>query len=584
VGVDPGIDRRLARCSTAHDLGCVHASCYRRRDLSSQDGIIGRGERQRILGAAPNGTSPREYGAPRPISQVFPAMKVSASLKPINAALGRLLDALSDPKRRGRTVIVVLAAYWAVWTVYAVVAKASQDFHFDMGEMVAWSREITFGTPKHPPLPAWLVGAWFSIFPLATWAYDLFAVGIATVSLWVAFVVSTRYLDGVKSAVGLALLTLVPFFNFHALKFNANSAMMPWWALTTWFFLRSFESRGLGFAALAGFAAAGAVLTKYWSVVLLAALAIAAASDPRRKLYFGSAAPLVTVAAGVAALSPHLVWLYLHDFGTFGYALESHPGTVLEAFVSGVGYAAGALGYAVVPILLTGIAAKPAPADVADMLWPGDPRRRLPVVVFILPLVLPALMAIATAEKVVSLWAIGGMTLLPVVLLSSPRIVIPRIAAIRILAIAVFFPVLAVLVAPIVAVVTHFNGIPNYGTQYSLVAEAAGRVWRETTEEPLRLIGSYDNVLNGTAFYFPDRPSTFEIVTPALTPWTDEARIARQGILLYCPVTENRCMDALNRRAATAPRGRRVEMDISRTFLGIPGPVTRYAIVAIPPQ
>jgi len=510
-------------------------------------------------------------------------MKVSASLKPINAALGRLLDALSDPKRRGRTVIVVLAAYWAVWTVYAVVAKASQDFHFDMGEMVAWSREITFGTPKHPPLPAWLVGAWFSIFPLATWAYDLFAVGIATVSLWVAFVVSTHYLDGVKSAVGLALLTLVPFFNFHALKFNANSAMMPWWALTTWFFLRSFESRGLGFAALAGIAAAGAMLTKYWSVVLLAALAIAAASDPRRKLYFGSAAPFVTVVAGVAALSPHLAWLYLHDFGTFGYALESHPGTVLEAFVSGVGYAAGALGYAVVPILLTGIAAKPAPADVADMLWPGDPRRRLPVIVFILPLVLPALMAVATAEKVVSLWAIGGMTLLPVVLLSSPRIVIPRVAAIRILAIAVFFPVLAVLVAPIVAVVTHFNGIPNYGTQYSLVAEAAGRVWRETTDQPLRLVGSYDNVLNGTAFYFPDRPSTFEIVNPALTPWTDEARIARQGILLYCPVTENRCMEALNGRAATAPRGRRVEVDISRTFLGILGPVTRYAIVAIPP-
>src|SRR5712671_6598777 len=114
-------------------------------------------------------------------------MKVSVSLKAIDAALGRLLDALSDPKRRGRTVIVVLAAYWAVWTVYAVVAKASQDFHFDMGDMVAWSREVTFGTPKHPPLPAWLVGAWFWIFPLATWAYDL------------------------KSAVGLALLTLVRF-------------------------------------------------------------------------------------------------------------------------------------------------------------------------------------------------------------------------------------------------------------------------------------------------------------------------------------------------------------------------------------
>jgi len=511
-------------------------------------------------------------------------MKLPTLLKHVEAAVGRLLDALSDPRRRGRTVILVLAAYWVIWTLYAVVAKASQDFHFDMGEMVAWSREITFGTPKHPPLPAWLVGAWFSIFPLATWAYDLFAVGIATVSLGVAFVVSTRYLDGLKSAVGLALLTLVPFFNFHALKFNANSAMMPWWALTTWFFLRSFESRGLGFSALAGVAAAGAMLTKYWSVVLVAALAIGAVSDPRRRVYFTSAAPFVVAVAGAAALSPHVVWLYLHDFGTFGYALESHPGTVIEAFISGIGYLAGALGYAVVPILLTGIAAKPAPADFADMLWPGEPQRRLAVVVFILPLVLPTLLAVAATEKVVSLWAIGGMTLLPVVLLSSPRIVIPRIAAIRILAIAICFPVLAVLAAPIVAVVTHFNGTPNFGTQYSLVATAAGKVWRETTDQPLHLIGSYDNVLNGSAFYFPDRPSTFDIVNPAMTPWADEARIARQGIVLYCPVTENRCMDGLNRRAAAAPQGRRVEVDISRTFLGIPGPVTRYVIMAIPPQ
>jgi 4-amino-4-deoxy-L-arabinose transferase-like glycosyltransferase len=511
-------------------------------------------------------------------------MKVSTFLDSIGAALGRLLDALSDPKRRGRAVVALLTAYCAIWTVYAVLAKASQDIHFDMGEMVAWSREVTFGTPKHPPLPAWLVGAWFRIFPLDMWAYELLAVATAAVSLWAAFTVSTRYLDGQKSAVGLALLTLVPFFNFHSLKFNANSAMMPWWALTTLCFLRSFESRGLGFAALAGLTAAGAMLVKYWSVVLVAALAMGAISDSRRRLYFASAAPYVTIGVGVAALSPHLVWLYLHDFTSFGYALESHPATIAEALISGLGYVVGAFGYAAVPIVLTAIVAKPSRAVIADMLWPRDPRRRLVAVVFIVPLVLPALMAIAAAEKVVSLWAIASMTLLPVVLLSSPGIVIPRVAAIRILAIAVSLPALAVVAAPVAAAVIHFNGSSNYGAQYRLVAEAANRVWRETTDRPLRLVGSYDNVLNGTVFYFPDRPSTLEIVRPYLTPWTDEARIAREGILLYCPTIQNLCMDALNRRAADTPRGRRVEVDISRNFLGIPGPITRYAIVAIPPQ
>ena len=78
--------------------------------------------------------------------------------------------------------------------------------------------------------------------------------------------------------------------------------------------------------------------------------------------------------------------------------------------------------------------------------------------------------------------------------------------------------------------------------------------------------------------------STFDIITPALTPWADDARIARDGALLYCPVVEKGCMDAMNRRAAAAPESRRTEVDISRTFLGIPGPVTRYAIVAIPPE
>lgn len=520
----------------------------------------------------------------------------------LEGALGHLLDALSDPKRRARTVVTVLTVYCVVWTVYAVVVKASQDFHFDMGEMVAWSREITFGTPKHPPLPAWLAGAWFSVFPLAPWAYDLLAMIVAAAALGIAFAVSTRYLDGTKSAVALAFLTLVPFFNFHALKYNANSAMMPWWALTTWFFLRSFEAAAsrrngatpvtdgpLAFAALAGIAAAAAMLVKYWTVVLLLAMAIAALCDSRRKAYFTSAAPYVTAAAGVAALSPHLFWLWQHHFTSFGYALESHPGSRIEAFVSGIGYVAGTLSYAIIPIVLTAMAARPAPADIADALWPqkdnnGALPRQLAVLVFFLPLVLPAVLAVAASEKVVSLWAIGGMTLLPAVLLSSPRIVISRRAAIRIIGVAVAFPLLALLLAPLVAVATHLTGIKNYADQYRLIADAAGKFWHDTTGRPVRLVGSHDTIMNGSVLYFPDRPSTFDIENPRLTPWADDARVARDGALLYCPVPKTECMVAMNRRAAAAKTVRRTEVDISRTFLWMRGPVTRYAIVAILPE
>src|SRR5258708_23644219 len=123
---------------------------------------------------------------------------------------------------------------------------------------------------------------------------------MAMLALWAAWMIGARYLDGEKRAAGLALLTLVPFFSFHALKFNANSAMTPAWALTTWFFLRSFESRSAGWAVLAGLAAAASMLVKYWSVVLLAGLGIAALADPRPALYFPSPPPYITLARRAA--------------------------------------------------------------------------------------------------------------------------------------------------------------------------------------------------------------------------------------------------------------------------------------------
>jgi len=502
----------------------------------------------------------------------------------VKAALDRLIAALTDPARRERAVVVVLAAYAGLWTLYGVVAKGSQDVHFDMGEMVAWSREVTWGTPKHPPLGAWLVRAWFSVFPLADWSYYLFAMVVATVALWIAWRIAGAYLDTEKRVVGLALLTLVPFFNFHALKYNANTVMLPLWAATTALFLRSYETRSPVPAALAGLAAAAAMLGKYWSVVLLLGLGLAAIIDQRRASYFRSSAPWVTIAVGVAGLAPHLVWLYANGFTPFAYAMDTHPGTLLECLWSGVDYVIGAAAYVVAPIVLGLLAARPSPAALRDMIWPQAPDRRLVLLAFALPLALPTVLAIAAHEVVTSLWAIAGMTLLPVVLLSSPLIVVPRIAARRILGLAIAFPLVALALSPLIAWVIHQRGVPNYATHYSGLARAIEQAWRETTDRPLRVLGSYNNVLYGALFYLPKDVTPLEIVEPRVTPWIDEARVARDGIALACPVAESACMKALEARAARGPVGRRTEVAITRRYLGTDDKPDRFVIVTIRPR
>ncbi len=493
----------------------------------------------------------------------------------------RMLDALIDPARRERAVLWLLAAYCGAWSLYGALAKGSQDVHFDMGEMVAWSHDAGIGTVKHPPLGAWLVGAWFRVFPQQDWSYYLFAMVLATFALWVAWRVSERYLDGEKRVAGLLLLTFIPFFNFHALKYNANTILIPLWALVTWCFLRSYETRSVFWAALAGAAAAAAMMGKYWSIFLLAGLGVAALVDPRRGAYFRSAAPWVTIAAGAVLFAPHLAWLVAHDFTPFTYALTAHPATLARSVLSGLGFLLGVAAYIAPAVLIWALITRPRMAAITDTVWPVEPVRRFALIAFVAPLVLPALAAMLFKVEIVSLWAMCSMTLLPVVLLSSPLLTVTRRAATWLLAAAIAFPVVMVLASPFIAVWIHRDGVPNYATHYRLLAQAIDRIWHANVNGPLRYIGSYTNIINGVSFYLPDNPSTLDIIDPPSTPWSDEVSVARAGVALVCPEPEAVCMHFLNQRAGDLPRH---AVTLSRRHWGVADKPVRYIIVVVPPK
>jgi hypothetical protein len=287
----------------------------------------------------------------------------------------------------------------------------------------------------------------------------------------------------------------------------------------------------------------------------------------------------------VLVVAPHFIWVATHGWRTFEWMLSSHPaadhGTAL---LSGFGYVAGMAGYVAAPALIALLATRPSVDVIHDTLWPQAADRRLAVLAFLCPLLLPALAAPLVGGKLVSLWALAGVVTLPVILLSSPRLVLSRTAAVRILALAVALPLLAILAAPVVAFAIHRFGTDTDSPHFRLVAQAVEKVWRETTDRPLRIIGSYENLVSGTVFYYRDGPSAFEIVNPRMTPWIDDARLARDGYAMVCPADNVLCMNALNTRAAAAPGGKRAEVTISRTYLGYSDPPQQFVIATVPPE
>jgi 4-amino-4-deoxy-L-arabinose transferase-like glycosyltransferase len=506
-------------------------------------------------------------------------------LQKYSDGLVRLADALTDPRRGERAVIWLLLAYTIVWTLYGILAKSSQDLHFDMSELVGLSREPALGYPHHPPLAAFVVKLWFLIFPFADWAYYLLAIALAALSLWIAWRLLGRYLDGEKRAAGLLLLTFIPFFNFHALKFNLNTLLIPLWAVTTLWFIRSFETRSRLYAALAGLGAAACMLGKYWSIFLLAGLALAALLDPRRGRYFRSAAPYITIGVGLLALAPHLAWLVTYDFSPFAFALAAHGRkSFAAAFVGVLDYLAGSAAYAALPVALVLWLFRASAAGLRDALWPGGAQRRFAAMAFWATLLLPLPVALVAGFEVKSLWTMSAWTLLPVALLSSPRIEVTKRALAQLLAIAIALPLVMTAAAPAIAYAIHKAGVFYSQAHARLLAPEIARVWRETTDRPLLLVGGDSNLAYGAAFYLREKPSVFAALSPKESPWVDDARVAREGIAAICRVQDQSCIRAMNALAARAPAGRRSEIDVSRNFLGMSGRPERYLIVAMPPQ
>jgi hypothetical protein len=247
-------------------------------------------------------------------------------------------------------------------------------------------------------------------------------------------------------------------------------------------------------------------------------------------------------------------------------------------------YVGGIVGYIAVPVVAALVAARPGIAGIADSLWPSSSDRRFVVVAFWVPLLLPAVVALAAGARIVALWTMPAMTLLPVVLLSSSSIVISRRTLVRLLAVAVALPVAATLAAPAVAIAIHRAGVNVPATHYRQLAGAIEQAWRAASDRPLRLVGSDADTVNGVAPYLADRPSTLDVLGPDRTPWVDESRMAREGVALVCPVDGIWCVKTIEARAAGRLAARRTDVELVRRHFGVAGKPVRYLIIAIPPQ
>ena len=175
--------------------------------------------------------------------------------------------------------LVLIVGHVLVWTLWASLSHGNLASSVDPVENWNWGKEWQWGYYKHPPFFAWVVGAWFTLWPRADWAYFLLSATNAALGLAAVWAMVGVIETGRRRLLAVAALVLTPMYGMLALKFNANAVLLSLWPWAVWAFLAALKSPTVLRGAVLGLLLAAAMLSKYVSVVLvLAMLAVMRAS------------------------------------------------------------------------------------------------------------------------------------------------------------------------------------------------------------------------------------------------------------------------------------------------------------------
>jgi 4-amino-4-deoxy-L-arabinose transferase-like glycosyltransferase len=491
-----------------------------------------------------------------------------------------------DGVEAGWAIPLLLIGFIAVWLAFLVIAYIGGDLHSDVLETWTLGRSLEWGYSKHPPLMGWVARAWTSVFPLTNWSFQLMALVNAAFALWTVDLISRRFVKGDKRVIVLLLLMLLPIYQFHAQRFNANAVLLATWPLATYCFLRSFENREIRWALAAGAAGALAMLGKYYSVFLIGSFFVAALCHPQRRAYFVSWAPWVSATVMFITLVPHLHWLVETGAPPFAYALARHTGkafapSVIEALLFILGIAMILAIPTVTWVLIAGNRLKKFSQDFRTM----NSGLLLLFLVSVGTIVFPAITSVALGAHMPPIWALQGLFLFAILIVCGTSYPIERFYSVNLAVLVMGIAAIAVvLAAPLHAYYRNFHPLHEGRNFYQQAVMELTQRWHEHSDAALAAVGGDEGLAFAAAFYSPDQPVFEDRLVLPHTDVLPRQVTFQQGWAALCYGGDASCAASMERIAARASRFVRSEFVVQSTLLGQRGATQRFTALIVPPS
>lgn len=440
-----------------------------------------------------------------------------------------------------------MACHTALWTL--IPTLRNHNLPLDVIEHLAWGREWQFGYHKHPPMASWLLETIIAVFgrnDVAVYGLSQACIGIAFIAVWR---IARSMLAPLPALFAVLFGEGILYLTFTSPEFNVNVASLPFWALAIAachrLFVSNRDDQRKPTWVLLGLAMAGAVLAKYTAVLLGVCILILLLTRPAWH-WWRKPGPYLAGGVFLLGVLPHGVWLALHGFPTFTYALargDSGVATNLDHLLAPVEFLVSQLPAIAPALLLTALA------------WPWRPRLprlrdRQDLFLLIMglgPLLILMMIALIFAFDLKAMWGTTLFLLLGVMIvrwlapaaiqttmqtgMPSPQ----RLAGIQrltagVIAVALLGP-LIYLAEPAVA-----NGALKRAKRTQFPGTELARVldsrWHAQFDMQLSIVIGDEWLAGIMSYYGTDRPSAFLNADSAESPWVTPEMMRQQGALV----------------------------------------------------
>jgi dolichol-phosphate mannosyltransferase len=195
-----------------------------------------------------------------------------------------------------------------------------------------YAQHPALGYFDHPPMVAWFVTLGTALF-----GDTAMGVRVMTFVLWVAtagllFLTGRMWFGKRVALVATLMFTLVPVYVGMGLLVTPDAPLLFFWAATLYLISKALHTGRGGYWLLAGVTFGGALLSKYYALLLAPSLLWFLLLSPNHRHWLRRVEPWLALPIALAVFSPVIIWNSHHEWASFLFQSTRTAGTPKHAW------------------------------------------------------------------------------------------------------------------------------------------------------------------------------------------------------------------------------------------------------------